>query len=139
MATNCPSSHGKRHRSRRYCWDGIAPDVTHSKQEFVSMMKFTRPSKPGYLDNYKKWGREYANKKQQGMKPKWHKKIKQWEQLKTYLAKLTIDHCSFCESYPLVAKNIRSTRRTLYERLIYQEYKANLVREYRVIYETTFS
>lgn len=69
------------------------------------MMKFTRPSMPGYLDNYKKLGREYAHKKQQGMKPKWHKKIKQWEQLKKDLAELTVDHCSFCDSYPLIAKN----------------------------------
>ena len=75
------------------------------------MMKFTRPSRPGYLENYKKWGREYANKKQQGMKPKWHKKIKQWEQLKKNLAELTLDHCSFCDSYPLVAKNKQTIKR----------------------------
>jgi hypothetical protein len=68
-------------------------------------MKLTRPKRPGYLDNYKKWGREYNEKRKEGLKPKWHKKIKQWEQLKRDLAKLTLDHCSFCDSYPLVAKN----------------------------------
>ncbi|MEN8215078.1 MAG: hypothetical protein ABFS56_01615 [Pseudomonadota bacterium] len=69
------------------------------------MMKFTRPPKPTYLEGYKEWGRKYALKKQQGLKPKWHKKIKQWERLKIDLANLTTDHCSFCDSYPLVAKN----------------------------------
>ena len=34
-----------------------------------------------------------------------HQKIKQWEKLKIDLANLTTDHCSFCDSYPLVAKN----------------------------------
>jgi len=87
------------------------------------MMKFTRPSRPRYLDNYKKWGREYAKKKQQGMKPKWHKKIKQWEPLKKALAELTVDHCSFCDSYPLVAKNKQTIEhfrpRSSYPKLAY--------------------
>jgi uncharacterized protein (TIGR02646 family) len=87
------------------------------------MMTFTRPKRPGYLDNYKKWGREYAEKKQQGLKPKWHKKIKQWEQLKSDLTKLTADHCSFCDSYPLVGKNHQTIEhfrpRSRYPKLAY--------------------
>jgi len=87
------------------------------------MMKLTRPKRPGYLDNYKKWGREYHEKRQEGLKPKWHKKIRQWEQLKRDLAKLTSDHCSFCDSYPLVAKNKQTVEhfkpRSQYPKLTY--------------------
>ncbi|EDN68362.1 hypothetical protein BGP_1320 [Beggiatoa sp. PS] len=93
------------------------------------MMKFTRPKRPGYLDNYKKWGREYAKKKKEYTEkkrktpPKWNKKIRQWEQLKSDLAKLTIDHCSFCDSYPLVAKGQQTIEhfrpRSSYPKLAY--------------------
>jgi len=87
------------------------------------MMKLTRPPKPAYLDGYKEWGRKYALKKQQGLKPKWHKKIKQWERLKKDLAELTADHCSFCDSYPLAAKNKQTIEhfrpRSSYPKLAY--------------------
>ncbi|MDM8558336.1 hypothetical protein [Candidatus Parabeggiatoa sp. HSG14] len=93
------------------------------------MMKFTRPKRPGYLDNYKVWGREYAKKKKEYIEKKrktpakWNKKIKQWDQLKCDLAKLTVDHCSFCDSYPLVAKHKQTVEhfrpRSIYPKLTF--------------------
>lgn len=87
------------------------------------MMKFIRSKMPVYLKFYKEWGRIYAFKKQQGLKPKWHKKIKQWGQLKQDLAELTADHCSFCDSYPLVTKNKQTVEhfrpRSCYPKLAY--------------------
>jgi hypothetical protein len=48
------------------------------------MMKFTRTPRPAYLENYKEWGRTYAQQRQQGQKFKW--KVR--EKLKTDLARV---------------------------------------------------
>jgi len=73
------------------------------------MMKFTRGPRPHYLDNYKAWGKEYAEQRENGNREfKWRTRVK--NQLKTDLAKLTASHCSFCDSYPLGQETIEHFR-----------------------------
>lgn len=83
------------------------------------MMKFTRGRRPGYLDNYRRWGRKYAEQRRQGNTEfKWRTSVK--EKLKMDLAKLTVSHCSFCDSYPLGQETIEHFRpRSQFPKLAY--------------------
>jgi len=83
------------------------------------MMKFTRGRRPGYLDDYRRWGRKYAEQRRQGNTEfKWRTSVK--DKLKMDLAKLTASHCSFCDSYPLGQETIEHFRpRSQFPKLAY--------------------
>jgi uncharacterized protein (TIGR02646 family) len=69
------------------------------------MIKFTRSAIPKCLKKYKQWGREYATK--QSPKFYWHQYQKRSVHsiLIQELEKLTANHCSFCDGYPLGAQS----------------------------------
>jgi uncharacterized protein (TIGR02646 family) len=69
------------------------------------MIKFTRSAIPKCLKKYKQWGREYATK--QSPKFYWHQYQKRSVHsiLIQELEKLTANHCTFCDGYPLGAQS----------------------------------
>lgn len=69
------------------------------------MMKFTRSATPKCLKKYKQWGLEYATKPP--LKFYWHQYQKRSVHsiLIQELEKLTANHCSFCDGYPLGAQS----------------------------------
>lgn len=78
------------------------------------MMKIVRPTTPIWLDkNWKNWGQEYANKLKNNSKYQF-----QWKQyekqrvnhlLLPLLKKMTANHCSFCDGFPMGQGMIKET------------------------------
>jgi uncharacterized protein (TIGR02646 family) len=69
------------------------------------MIKFTRSAAPKCLKKYKQWGREYAAK--QPPRFYWHRHQNRSVHniLLEELEKLTANHCTFCDGYPLGAQS----------------------------------
>lgn len=68
------------------------------------MNKINRPPAPDFLkNNYKKWGKQYKEDKNKGNPFNW--KSYEGERVNKILCreleKITQNHCSFCDSYPL--------------------------------------
>ena len=77
-------------------------------------MKINRPKAPDWLDkNWKKWGKEYVDKL--GKNPKYKFSWKQYKKEKVnhlllpLLKKMTADHCSFCDGFPMGQGLIKET------------------------------
>ena len=60
-----------------------------------------RDKTPNFLkDNYKKWGRQFANLKSNNFQWATYQNIKVNKLLEPLLLKLTNEHCSFCDGFP---------------------------------------